>query len=145
MSNFTQKKIIKANGSKKGDLIVINNKPYKIIELIKSKTGKHGICKIHIMATDIFNDKKIQTMFNSSDNVEITEAVKKDYQLIDISGDDFLIFMLENGTTRSDIMIPKNEIGNGIKNKFNEENIIWITILSSLNIEEIISFKIMKD
>jgi translation initiation factor 5A len=144
MNNFTQRTIVKAGSLKKGDIVVIVDRPYKIVELTRAKTGKHGICKIHITGLDIFTNKKIQTMYSSTDSVETTEVSRKEFELIDISNDDFITLMLDSGNTRSDIKLQKNELCDDLKSKFEKGNIVWITIMSSLLIEEIVSFKIEK-
>jgi translation initiation factor 5A len=43
-----------------GGHIVISGKPCKIMEMTKAKNGKHGSAKAHIIALDIFTDKKIE-------------------------------------------------------------------------------------
>jgi hypothetical protein len=45
------------------------------MELRRSKTGKHGGCKISFVALAIFTGKKYEEMYNSTDKVDIQSVI----------------------------------------------------------------------
>lgn len=47
---------------RKNDVIVSKGRPAKIVDMSTSKTGKHGHAKVHIVAIDIFTDKKYEEL-----------------------------------------------------------------------------------
>ena len=65
-------------------------RPCKIVEMSTSKTGKHGHAKVHMVALDIFTNKKYEDICPSTHNMDVPNVSRKDYQLIDV--DDGEIF-----------------------------------------------------
>ena len=49
---------IEASELKLGHYIFMNSRPCKVIELTKSKTGKHGHCKVVLQGQDVINGNK---------------------------------------------------------------------------------------
>lgn len=43
----------------------------KVKLIRKSKTGKHGGCKVHIRAKDIFSGKQVEAMMASQDDIDV--------------------------------------------------------------------------
>ena len=83
-----------ADDLRKGShVIMIKGHPCKVIDLSFSKSGKHGHAKAHIVANDIFTDKK-------SDNMEIPFVKKTDFQILNADADAGGITLLaESGDT----------------------------------------------
>ena len=135
-----------ANNVHVGDFLLINGFPCKVVNLTKSKTGKHGGCKIHFVGLDIFTQKKYDTIYKSGDNVAVPIISKCDYTLVDISDDDpaFLSLIDNAHTMREDTKLPDNELGNKIKEEFKNRHNIIVTVLKSMDREMIISYKIDK-
>jgi len=79
---------IQAGALKKGMHCVIKGRPVKIIDYSTSKTGKHGHAKAHIIATDIFTDKKMEELCPTSHNMEAPVIKRQQYTVIDANDHD---------------------------------------------------------
>ena len=116
----------------------IKNRPCKIIDMSTSKTGKHGHAKVHLIAIDIFTGKKLEDLSPSTHNMDVPHVRRQEYQLvsqpppwyprwtlfsnvthqIDISDDNFLSLMTDDGDLKDDVKIPDGEIGIKINKLF---------------------------
>jgi translation initiation factor 5A len=128
---------------RKGGHVMIKGRPCKIVEMSTSKTGKHGHAKVHLVALDIFTDKKLEDICPSTHNMDVPNVQRKDYQLLDIV-DDFLSLMDDTGEQREDVPVPEGKVGDEIREKHennDEGNIISVTLLSAVGEELAISVK----
>jgi len=118
---------------RKNGFVVIKGRPCKIVDMSTSKTGKHGHAKVHLTAIDIFTGKKLEDLSPSTHNMEVPNVTRREYQLLDISEDDFLSLMSEDGTTKDDVKVPDGEVGEKINKLFREEekdtNVIVLTAM----------------
>ena len=80
-----------------------------------SKTGKHGHAKVHMVALDIFTNKKYEDICPSTHNMDVPNVSRKDYQLLDCSDDGYLSLMDDTGETREDLKVPDGDIGDECK------------------------------
>merc|ERR1719251_425697 len=88
-------------------LCVIKGRPTKIIEYTTSKTGKHGHAKAHIVAIDIFTDKKMEELCPTSHNLEVPLVKRTEYQLLSADADSGEVsLLLESGETKDDLNLP---------------------------------------
>ncbi|OJI87141.1 Eukaryotic translation initiation factor eIF-5A [Aspergillus vadensis CBS 113365] len=118
---------------RKNGHVVIKGRPCKIVEMSTSKTGKHGHAKVHIVAIDIFTQKKLEDLSPSTHNMDVPNVYRKEYQLLDVTDDDFLSLMDEAGNTKDDVKVPEGEVGDRIRRMFHdEEKDCNVTILSSM-------------
>ncbi|KAJ5219181.1 eukaryotic translation initiation factor 5A-2 [Penicillium cinerascens] len=106
---------------RKNGHVVIKGRPCKIWEMSTSKTGKHGHAKVHMVAVDIFTGKKLEDLSPSTHNMDVPVVLRKEYQLLDITDDDFLSLMKDDGDTKDDVKLPEGEIGQRIVKLFREE------------------------
>ena len=67
---------------RKNGHVVIKGRPCKIVEMSTSKTGKHGHAKVHLVALDIFTQKKMEDLSPSTHNMEVPNVTRKEYQLV---------------------------------------------------------------
>ncbi|KAL5359700.1 translation protein SH3-like domain-containing protein [Aspergillus floccosus] len=118
---------------RKNGHVVIKGRPCKIVDMSTSKTGKHGHAKVHIVALDIFTGKKLEDLSPSTHNMDVPNVYRKEYQLLDITDDDFLSLMDDNGNTKDDVKVPDNEVGEKIIRMFREEekdcNVVILTAM----------------
>jgi len=118
---------------RKNGFVVIKQRPCKIVEMSTSKTGKHGHAKVHLVAIDIFTNKKLEDLSPSTHNMEVPHVTRKEYQLLDITDDGFLSLMSDDGTTKDDVKIPDGEVGEKIEKLFRTEekdtNVIVLTAM----------------
>ncbi|KAF3394685.1 Eukaryotic translation initiation factor 5A [Penicillium rolfsii] len=106
---------------RKNGHVVIKGRPCKIVDMSTSKTGKHGHAKVHLVAIDIFTGKKLEDLSPSTHNMDVPNVSRKEYQLLDITDDDFLSLMKDDGDTKDDVKLPEGEVGARILKMFREE------------------------
>ena len=80
-------KITEAGAIKEGSYIVIDNVPCKVVEVEKSKTGKHGSAKIRIVGISIIDSSKKVLTVPSDAQVNIPIIEKKIAQVINVLQD----------------------------------------------------------
>jgi len=120
---------------RKNGYVMIKSRPCKIVEMSTSKTGKHGHAKVHLVAIDIFNGKKLEDICPSTHNMNVPNVSRKDYQLVDITDDGYMSLMDDGGETKEDIKVPDNELGKEIVKKHEAEEGFMVTILSAVGEE----------
>jgi translation initiation factor 5A len=128
---------------RKGDFVVIKNRPCKIVEMTTSKTGKHGHAKVHMITIDIFTGKKLEDICPSTHNMECPVVVRKDFELMDIDHEGFLSLMDPDSLeTKEDLQLPDSEVGTQIKELHEKgDNVILVTAVSAMGEETVLAFK----
>merc|ERR1712020_806404 len=126
---------------RKNGFVMIKGRPCKIVEMSTSKTGKHGHAKVHLVALDIFTQKKYEDICPSTHNMDVPNVQHKDFQLLDVD-DGFLSLMDDGGNTRDDLKVPEGEIGEEITNAIAEGRDIMCTVLSACGEEAVIATKV---
>jgi translation initiation factor 5A len=71
---------------RKSGHVVIKNRPCKIVEMTTSKTGKHGHAKVHLVAIDIFTNKKLEELCPSTHNMNVPNVSRREFQLVSALG-----------------------------------------------------------
>jgi translation initiation factor 5A len=92
-------KIVEARNLKKGNYVVIEGEPCKIVDLTSSKPGKHGAAKIRIVATSIFDGKKMQLLTSGDRKAEVPIISRRNHQVLAISGGNAQLMDTENYET----------------------------------------------
>lgn len=134
-----------AGSLKKGDIILIKDKPCKVLEISTSKTGKHGHAKANITAVDIFEDKKAEDCLPSSHNVMCVVTNKNEYDLTNLNDDGTVTLMDDKGEYREDLSIDtSSDIYSSIKDAFDKGQDIIVTVLSAMGREKIIAYRVEK-
>merc|ERR1719460_442916 len=73
---------MQAGELRKGSHVMIKGKPCKVAEVTSSKTGKHGHAKCHIVALDIFTQKKYEDLCPCSHNIEVPFVKRIELQVL---------------------------------------------------------------
>eukprot|EP01114_Cavostelium_apophysatum_P014046 TRINITY_DN3539_c0_g1_i1.p1 TRINITY_DN3539_c0_g1~~TRINITY_DN3539_c0_g1_i1.p1 ORF type:complete len:886 (+),score=216.32 TRINITY_DN3539_c0_g1_i1:162-2819(+) len=125
----------------RGEYVVINGSPCKIIDMATSKTGKHGHSKVHFVAVDIFTGKKVEDIAPSTHSMEVPEIVRTEYTLLDISDDGFASLLDSAGNTKNDLKAPEGQIGDQIKADLVAGKDVTVYVVASLGQERIVLTK----
>merc|ERR1711920_178785 len=93
---------------KKGSHLMIKGHPCKCVEVSTSKTGKHGHAKAHIVALDIFTNKKYGDLCPTSHNLEVPFVKRVELQVLDANKETGEVSLLLNddGETKDDLNLP---------------------------------------
>ena len=105
-----------------------------------SKTGKHGHAKVHLVAIDIFTNKKLEDLSPSTHNMDVPVVKRDEYQLVNID-DGFLNLMSQDGNAKDDVKLPESEVGEQIQQFFEDGKDVRITSLSSHILLTIVAFR----
>lgn len=136
---------VQASNLKKGDYVVIKNRPCKILKTTTCKTGKHGHGKTHLYTVDIFTGKKYEELSPSTANLLSPVVKRSEYTLVDLNEEGYCSLLGEDGTVREDLSVDlESELGQEIQCNFNDDQSIIINTLFSMDEEQIQGFKIDK-
>ncbi|KAI9498384.1 eukaryotic translation initiation factor 5A [Zychaea mexicana] len=124
---------------RKNGHVVIKGRPCKIVDMSTSKTGKHGHAKVHLVAIDIFTNKKLEDLSPSTHNMDVPNVQRKEYQLINI--DDGFLSLLEGGDTKDDVKLPDTDLGQQLQNDFEEGKDLLVTVVSAMGEEHALAYK----
>jgi len=117
-------KLVSVGSLKKGDTIIIDGAPCKIVDTSTSRPGKHGHAKVNMMAVGMLDGKKRQLVMPGHDKVEAPIVEKKSAQVLSISNSTANVMDMESYET-FDIEIPeefKKEVKEG------SEVLYWIIV-----------------
>lgn len=129
-----------------GGLLLIKGFPCKVVERAVSKPGKHGGAKIHFVGIDIFTQRKYDTIYRTGDNVDVPIVTKQEYTIMNINDEEppYLSLMSKENVEREDIQLPQNEMGEQIRDRFNDGDTIIVVVQKAMGQEMVISYKIDK-
>ena len=133
-----------AGDCKKGDYIVINDHPCKVVDTSTSKTGKHGHAKSKIVALDIFTGQKIEDVLPSSHNVDCPFVTKTEYELVSIDSNDFVTFLDVDGNYREDLKLPKDdddEFVSKLRDDYQKGLNLVLIVTAAMGREQIVSYR----
>jgi translation initiation factor 5A len=112
---------IRVGEVKKGMFLVMQKRPCKVLEMTVHKTGKHGHAKASFLGQDVFTGAKYQASESTSTTVAQPVLTRKEYELLDISDDDYLCLLDVDNTTREDLKLPEGELGERIQGAYDTE------------------------
>ena len=103
-----------AGDIKEGSYIMIDNVPCRVVEVEKSKTGKHGSAKARIVGIGVIDGVKRTIVVPTDAAVEVPVIEKFTAQVISITGDSVQLMDLRNYQT---FEIPSSYIEDEAKGK----------------------------
>ena len=131
-----------ASSIRKGGYILIRDRPCKVIEMSTSKTGKHGHAKINFTGIDIFTEKKMEEICQSTHNINVPEVKKKEYQLLHISDDGFLtLFDEETNESSEDQKLRDKKLDLEIIKQFENGKELIVTIIYAMGESAAVDYK----
>ncbi|KAF9103106.1 Eukaryotic translation initiation factor 5A [Mortierella sp. AM989] len=95
---------IKCSFLHKGNDVVLNGRPCKIIDISTSDIN------VDLTGIDILTGENIKGTFLSTETMQVPVVMRTDYQLLTID-DGFLTLMDHCGSTRIDVKVPTDELG----------------------------------
>uniref|UniRef100_A0A7S3IA05 Eukaryotic translation initiation factor 5A n=1 Tax=Fabrea salina TaxID=342563 RepID=A0A7S3IA05_9CILI len=126
---------------RKGGHVILKEHPCKIVEINTAKVGKHGSAKSKITGIDIFTGSKHEEIHPTGHNIDVPNVDRKDYTLVNIEEDGFLSLMTEEGDTKEDLKLPDDEEGRKIRELFEKDATVSVTVMSAMGQEKIIQGK----
>ncbi len=112
-----EKKLVDIGSVRKGDTIIIDNAPCRVVDLATSKPGKHGHAKVNLTAVGILDGKKRNTVMPGHEKVEAPIIEKKSAQVLSVSGTRAQVMDTETYET-FDMDIPEDlrgEVKDGVE------------------------------
>ena len=82
-----------------GKYIVVNDRPCKIIKMDFSKPGRHGPGKKRVRCIDLLTDKKSDSTFNHSSQIDVPLISKEKVTIIDMCDNTITYFKGNNCIT----------------------------------------------
>merc|ERR1712099_201462 len=128
---------------RKNEFVMIKGKACKIVDMSTSKTGKHGHAKVHMVALDIFDGKKLEDICPSTHNMECPMVKRTEYQLIDIDEEGYCSLMDDSGETRDDLKPLEPELEKEIRDKVENGEDALVCVLAAIGKEMIMSINNM--
>ena len=128
--------------TRKGGFLVIKGRPCKIVDMSKAKVGKHGAAKCAFTGIDIFTGKKLEAIAPASAGLSQPIVERNEYEMCDISDDDFVTLMDSGGNMREDIKVPEDaETAKKLRARMDEGITTMVTVLKAMGAEQIIDMK----
>jgi len=84
---------------KEGAFVVIDDEPCRVVEVEKSKPGKHGSAKVRLVAMGFFTGSKRSYMGPSSAKIDVPEVEKRVGQVLSVSNGNVQLMDLETFET----------------------------------------------
>ena len=94
-----------AGGLKKGDYVMMGDKPCKVTGVSHAKPGKHGSAKAILKGQNLFDGKTVETTFGTGDMVDAPIVTRAEYLLLGVE-DGFLSLLDDDGNQKDDVAMP---------------------------------------
>lgn len=111
---------------KVGRHLVIDDEPYKIVSLEKSKPGKHGSAKARIVAINIFDDSKKSIVSPVDARVDIPIIEKRSAQVLSLENENVQLMDLESYEVFYTTVPTEEELGTRVS--LNAEVEYWTVL-----------------
>ncbi len=114
MGGYMSTRTASAGDIKEGSYIMIDNVPCRVVEVEKSKTGKHGSAKARIVGIGVIDGVKRTIVVPTDAAVEVPVIEKFTAQVISVAGDNIQLMDLRNYQT---FEIPSSYVEEEAKGK----------------------------
>ena len=101
-------RMAKVGELKEGSYAIVNDEPSQIVQITKSKPGKHGSAKFRCTAISLFDGRKQSYVASTDTNIQIPIVDKRSGQIVSISPASIQLMDLETYDIK-DVAIPNNE------------------------------------
>jgi translation initiation factor 5A len=101
-------RMAKVGELKEGSYAIINDEPSQIVQITKSKPGKHGSAKFRCTAISLFDGRKQSYVASTDTNIQVPIVDKRSGQIISISPASIQLMDLETYDIK-DVRIPREE------------------------------------
>ena len=93
---------------KEGSYAIVNDEPSQIVQITKSKPGKHGSAKFRCTAISLFDGRKQSYVASTDTNIQIPIVDKRSGQIVSVSPASIQLMDLESYEV-IDIAMPNDE------------------------------------
>eukprot|EP00759_Apiculatamorpha_spiralis_P026998 PhF_6_TR29926/c0_g1_i1/m.43866/K03263/EIF5A; translation initiation factor 5A len=133
---------VQAGNIKKGDVVMLDGFPCKVVDMSTSKTGKHGHAKAHLIGLDIFDGKKHEEVCPTSHNMHGVVMKRSEFRVMDIDASGQLTLICDDGSTKEDLDLPKDpEMADKIRAVFEENGEVVVAVITAMGKEAVISYR----
>ena len=127
-------RIAKVGELKNGSYAIINNEPSQIVQIQKSKPGKHGSAKFRCTAISLFSGRKQSFVSSTDTNIQVPIVDKRSGQVVSVSPQTVQLMDLETYDIFDVIKPEEEEILN--KLEAGKEVEYWV-IMDRLKIQRV--------
>lgn len=129
---------VTVNDLRVGHYIIINDGACVINSISVSKTGKHGSAKAHIVARNIFTDKKVESIYSTSEMVKCPVVTKNQYSVANIESDGNVILLNEDmEEVYGLIKMENNDVCTKMKTLFEEGKSVSVSVILAMGLARI--------
>jgi translation initiation factor 5A len=124
---------VMVNDLRIGHYIIINDGACVINSISVSKTGKHGSAKAHIVARNIFTDKRVENIYSTSEMVKCPIVTKNQYSVTNIESDGNIMLLSEDmEEVYGLVRLENNDVCLKLKTMFEENKQITVSVISAM-------------
>ena len=103
-------KITTAGKLKSGNYIIIDNQPYRVVSVEKSKAGKHGSAKARIVAINVFDGSKRTITVPTDEKIRVPIIKKGNAYVISVNEAENTAELMDVNTNEVfDALLPDDE------------------------------------
>ncbi len=85
-----------ASELKTGSFVIIDGEPCVVLDLSKSKPGKHGSAKVRVDAKGVFDGVRRSKIFRADESVEVPIIDKRTAQVVNVMPDSIQLMDMES-------------------------------------------------
>jgi translation initiation factor 5A len=133
--NILEKK--EAGSLKKGDHVMLGDKPCKITGISHAKPGKHGSAKAIIKGSNLFDGKTVEKSYGTGDQISCPIIKRNEYLLLGVD-DDQLSLLDDDGNQKDDVRMPEKmhtEVKKQIEDFLAEDKQVLVQVTTVLNVD----------